>query len=163
MLETLSSLTELSLIETEIPDELPDHISRGEFGKGITAIYLRRVRYTFAKVASMILSLPDLKELSIVNCEDKVERPLPTYSVTPQRGPLNSLTLLGYVGGIGEALAKSRFTSSCLSLDVDITGVAQLLMLSSETVVELMLSGVWFLWTLRPSRDDSDRSSRLFN
>ena len=34
MLGTLSSLTELSLVKTEIPDELPGHISRGEFGKG---------------------------------------------------------------------------------------------------------------------------------
>jgi hypothetical protein len=82
------------------------------------------------------------------------------YSVTPQRRPLDSLELLGYVGGIGEALAKSRFISTHLSLDVDIAGVEQLLMLSSEAVVELILRGVWFLWILRPSRDDGDRSSR---
>jgi hypothetical protein len=40
MLGTLSSLTALSMYATEIPDELPGHISRGEFGKGITALYL---------------------------------------------------------------------------------------------------------------------------
>jgi hypothetical protein len=109
----------------------------------------------------MILSLPDLKELSVEECPDTMEGPLPTYSVTPQRGPLDSLELHGEVVGIGEALAKSRFISSRLSLDVDITGVEQLLMLSSEIVVELELHGVWFLRILRPSRDDSDRSSRF--
>jgi hypothetical protein len=141
MLETLNSLTELSLKETDIPDELPGHISHEEFGKGITTLYLRPTYCTLATMTSMILSLPDLKELSIV-CDDPPEEPFLADSVTPQREPLDSLELLGYVGGIGEALAKFRFISSRLSLDVDITGVEQLLMLSSETVVELELHGV---------------------
>jgi hypothetical protein len=136
MLETLSSLTELSLEETEIPDELPGHISRGEFGKGITALYLHHTYCTLATMTSMILSLPDLKELT-VDCEDTPEEPPLTDSVTSQRGPLDSLELHGYVGGIGQALAESRLTSSRLTLDTDITGVEQLLMLSSEIVVEL--------------------------
>jgi hypothetical protein len=128
-------------IRNEIPDELPGHISRGAFGKGITALYLRCAYCTLATMTSMILSLPDLQELSI-ECQDMAEEPLPTYSVTPQREPLDSLELLGYVGGLGEVLARSRFVSSCLSLDVDITGVGQLLMLSSEIVVELEFHGV---------------------
>jgi len=36
MLGNLSSLTKSSLCLTDIPDELSGHISRGEFGKGIT-------------------------------------------------------------------------------------------------------------------------------
>ena len=92
----------------------------------------------------MILSLPDLKELSIEDYSATLEQPLPTYSVIPQGEPLNSLELHGNVGGIGEVLAKSRFTSSRLSLDVWIPNVEQLLILSSETVVELKLYGVWF-------------------
>jgi hypothetical protein len=121
MLGTLSSLTTLSIYATEIPDELPGHISRGEFGKGITVLYLRYPHCTLATMTSMILSLPDLKELSVQEeCRFTSEEPLPTYSVTPQRRPLDSLELHGYVGGIGEALAKSRFISSRLSLDVDI-------------------------------------------
>jgi hypothetical protein len=162
MLETLSSLTELSLDRTDIPDELPGHISRGEFGKGITTLYLHYTYCTLVTMASMILSLPDLKELN-VECRDAPGGPPLTYSVTPQRQPLDSLELHGYMGGIGEALAKSRFISNRLSLDTDITGAEQLLMLSSETVVELELHGMWFLWILRPSRDDSHRSSRLLN
>jgi hypothetical protein len=161
MLGTLSSLTTLSIYAAEIPDELPGHISCGEFGKGIAVLYLCYPYCTLATMVSMILSLPNLKELS-VQCGVMPEEPPLTYSVTPQRGPLDSLELHGYVGGIGEALAKSRFISSRLTLEVDITEVEQLLMLSSETVVELKLRGVWFLWILRPTRDDSDRSPRLF-
>jgi hypothetical protein len=159
-LETLSSLTTLSMYQAKITDELSGHISRGGFGKGITALCLCYPRCTLATVTSMILSLPDLRELCIIECRFVSEEPLPAYSVTPQRRPLGSLELHGYVGGIGEALAKSRSISSRLSLCVEVTGVEQLLMVSSEAVVELILHGVWSLWTLRPSRDDSDRSSR---
>jgi hypothetical protein len=140
MLETLSSLTELSLDEIDIPDEFLDLISRGEFGKGITALYLQYTRCTCATMTSMILSFPNLKELRLEECT--VEGPLPTYSVTPQRGPLDSLELHGYGVGIGETLVRSRFISSRLCLDVEITDAEQLLMLSSETVVELELRGV---------------------
>ena len=144
MLGSLSSLTTLSLYATEIPDELPGRISRGEFGNGITVLCLRFSHYTFATMTSMILSLPNLKELCVEYCEVTPEGPFPTHSVTPQREPLNSLELHGCWGGIGEALAKSRLTSSRLSLGVGITGITQLLLVSSETVVELELRGAWF-------------------
>jgi hypothetical protein len=159
-LETLSSLTTLSMNDAKIPDELPGHISRGEFGKGITALYLHDTYCTLATVTSMILSLPDLKKLSIQDCHFMSGEPLPTDLVTPQRRPLESLELHGFVGGIAVALAESRFISSRLFSDVDISGMEQLLMLSSETVVELKLCGMWFLWILIPTRDNSDRSSR---
>jgi hypothetical protein len=162
MLGTLSSLATLSIYAAKIPDELPNHISRGAFGKGITALYLRYTYCSLATMTSMILSLPGLKELSI-ECGAAPEEPPLANSLTAQRGPLNSLELHGYLGRIGEALAKSRLTSNRLALDTDITGVEQLLILSSETVVELKLRGVWFLWILGPSRDDSDRSFRLLH
>ena len=160
MLGSLSSLTALSMYKSEIPDELPGRISRGEFGNGITALYLGFTRYTSATVISMIFSLPNLKELYIEFCNVMPEGPLPTHSVTPQRRSLNSLELHGCCSGIGEALAKSRFTSSRLCLDAHIKGAAQLLLLSSKTVVELELCSAWFLRVPRPSRDNSDRSSR---
>jgi hypothetical protein len=155
MLGTLSSLTTLSIYVAEIPGELPGHISRGAFGKGITALHICCIYCTLATMTSMVLLLSDLKEL-IVECEGEPEGPPLTDSVTPQRGPLDSLELHGCVGGIGEALAKFRFISSRLTLDLNITGVEQLLMLSSEIVVELKLRGAWSLWILRPSRDDGD-------
>jgi hypothetical protein len=162
MLGTLSSLTKLSMYATEIPDELLGHISRGEFWKGITALHIWLPICRLATVISMILSLPDLKELSVQGQIVVMGEPVQAYPVAPQTRPLNSLKLLGDVNGIGKALAKSRFISSRLSLYI-IANAEQLLMLSSETVVELKLRGVWFLWILRPSRDDSDRSSRLSN
>jgi hypothetical protein len=145
MLGTLSSLTTLSMYATVIPHGLPGYISRGEFGKRITVLYLRSPHCTLTTITSMILSLPNLKELSIEECRFLSEELLPIHSVTPQRQPLDSLELQGYVGGIGEALAKFRFISTHLSLGVDIRGVEQLLMLSSGAVVELILRGVWFL------------------
>jgi len=145
MLGSLSSLTALSILATQIPDELPGHISRGEFGKGITTLDICIPYCTFATLTSTILSLPDLEELCVGDCEAVPEGPLPTYSVTPQRGPLDFLELYGRVDGIGETLARFRFTSSHLSLDVGITDIEQLLLLSSETVVELYLCGAWSL------------------
>jgi len=156
MLESLSSLTTLSMHETEIPEELPGLISRGEFGNGITTLYLGFQCYTYATMTSMILSFPNLKELCVEFCEVAPEGPLPTHPVTPQRRPLNSLELRGWWGVAGEALTKSRLTSSRLSLDVEITGIMQLLLASSETLVELKLYGAWFLRVPRPSRDDSN-------
>jgi len=146
MLGSLSSLTALSMFATRIPDELPGRISRGEFGKRITALRLLSLHSTPAAMMSMILSLPNLKELCVEDCVVTPEESLPTYPVTPGREPLlDSLELYGCANGIGEALVKSRFTSSRLSLDADILGVAQLLLLSSRTVVELKLRGAWFL------------------
>jgi len=163
MLGSLSSLTALSMYEIEIPDEFPGHISHEEFGKGITTLDLRFLYYRLPTLTSVILSLPDLKELRVKQCKAKLDGSLPTYSVTPERGLLESLELLGHVDEIGEALTKFRFTSRRLSLDVDIPNVEQLLLLSSKTVVELRLCGVWSLWILRPSGGDNGRSSRYFN
>ena len=156
MLESLSSLTALSMDATEIPDELPGRISRGEFGNGITALHLGISSYAPATMTSMILSLPNLKELRVEHCQVIPVGPLPTHSVTPQRPPLNSLELWGWWGGVGEALAESRLTFSRLSLDAEITSVMRLLLVSSETLVELKLYGAWFLRVPRLSREDSD-------
>ena len=150
MLGSLSSLTALSMDVTKIPDELPGRISRGEFGNGIITLYLGHSPYTPATM-TMILSLPNLKELCIENCEVMPEEPIPIHPVTPQKRSLDSLGLHGYVDGVGEALAESQLTFSHLSSDVGITGIAQLLLVSSET-----LCGAWFLRVPRPSRDDSD-------
>ena len=144
MLGSFSSLTALSIYRTDIPDELSGPISRGELGKGITTLDLRYFTCMLSTLTSMILPLPDLKELYMEDCYGVPEGPLPTYSVTPQRGPLDSLELLGNAGGIGEALAQFRFTSRRLTLGMNIAGMEQLLLLSSQTVVELHLYGVWF-------------------
>ena len=162
MLGSLSSLTALSMYRIEIPDEFPGHISHGEFGKRITTLDLHSLHCRLPTLTSMIPSLPNLKELRVGYCRTTPEGPLPTYSVTPQSGPLDSLELYGRVDGIGETLAKFRFTPSHLSLDIGIKNIEQLLLLSLETVVELTLCGAWSLWITRSSRDDNDQSSRFF-
>jgi len=156
MLESLSSLTTLSIDATEIPDELPGRISRGEFGNGITALCLSLSSYTPTTMTSMILSLPNLKEVYIQDWEVMPEGPLPTHPVTPQRRPLDFLELRGWSSGVGKALAKSRLTFSRISSDIGITDIAELLLVSSETLVELNLHSAWFLRVPRPSRDGSD-------
>ena len=163
MLGSLGSLTALSMYEVDIPDELPGHISRGEFGKGIITLDLHIPYCEFATLTSIILSLPNLKELHVKHCVATPGGLLPAYSVAPQRGPLDTLELLGHVEEIIEALAKSRLTSRHLSLDVGIANMEQLLLLSLEIVVELTLCGAWSLWILRLSRNDNDPSSRCFN
>ena len=65
----------------------------------------------------MVLSLPDLKVLGINAAGFESEVPLSTHPATSQ-GALDLLQLRGYASGLGETLAKSRFTSRRLSLDV---------------------------------------------
>jgi len=144
MLGSLSSLTTLSMYGIEIPDEFPGHISRGEFGKGITTLDLYLPYCPSWTLASTILSLPDLKELCLEDFIESREIMMPNEPLSTQRGPLESLELRGDMGRIGEALAKFRFTSRRLTLRVEITGIEQLLLLSSEMIVELNLCGVWF-------------------
>jgi len=141
-LKSLGSLTELWVSRTEIPDELPGQISRGELGKGITVLRLLSTSCTLATVVSVILSLPSLEVLRIVHPRVKSRGLLQSHPVTSQRTPLDLLELRGYVGGIEKALADSGFTFRRLFLDVDLSGVEQLIMLSSETVMELALYGV---------------------
>jgi len=62
----------------------------------------------------MVLSLPNLKVLGINAAGFESEEPLSTH----RRGALDLLQLRGYLSGLGETLAKSRFTSRRLSLDV---------------------------------------------
>ena len=142
VLKNLSSLRELVIEKTDIPDELLDHISCGEFGKGITTLYLRFPPCTHATMASMILSLPNLKELRVDDNGDMSEEPLPAPSVTLQRRKLDSLYLYGDANGMAEVLAKYRFTVSYLYMRLHISGAAQFLTVSSETVVELYFCGV---------------------
>jgi len=91
---------------------------------------------------SAILSFPNLKVLCIVDPEVGSEGPLQFHRIASRRAPLDSLELRGDVGGIGKALAESGFTFRHLILDVDHSGMEQLNMPSSETLVKLTLYGV---------------------
>ena len=138
MLGSLGSLAALSMHRIKIPDEFPSHISRGEFGKWIITLDLLSLHCRLPTLVSIILSFPNLKELRIKYYWATPEGPLPTYPVTPERGPLDTLELLKHADETGEALAKSRLTSRYLSLDGDITKIEQLLLLFLDTVVEVI-------------------------
>jgi len=141
-LKSLCSLIELCVSWTDIPVELPGQISRGEIGKGITILRLHRTSCTLATTMSIVLSFPNLEVLYILDSGAGSEGPRRSRPVASQRAPLDSLKLWGNSGGIGKTLAESGFMFRRLSLDVGLSGVEQLIMLSSETVVELALHGV---------------------
>ena len=142
MLEGLSSLTVLRVTRTEIPDKLQDHISRGELGKDINTLVLFFPLCTHATVMSIILSLPNLKELAVQGSGLTSEEPLPIHPVASRGGLLDELHLHGDVDGVGETLVKSRFMSRHLNLDLSIPCAQQLIVLSAEIIVELELYGV---------------------
>ena len=155
VLKNFTSLRELIIARTEIPDELPGHISGGEFRNGITNLCLWFPRCTLATIVSMILLPPNLKELAVDNKRAVLDddEPLPTHSVMSRRKQLDLLELGGDANGIGEVLAEYRFIASRLHLQLCVPETAQLLTLSSEVVVELHLCGVWFFRIPRLSKN----------
>ena len=149
VLKGLTSLTSLWVFDTGIPDELQDRISRGELGKEITTLGFLFPLCTHATIMSLVLSLPSLKKLVVQGNGLTSEEPLPIHTATPHGGPLDRLQLRGDVSGVGETLVKSRFMSRRLIFDLSIPCAEQLIALSAETMAELQLYGVWFLWIFR--------------
>lgn len=142
VLKGLTSLTTLYVSHTEIPDGLQDHILRGELGSKITTLEFFFPVCTHATMMSIILSLPNLKNLSLQGNRLTSEEPLSIHPVASRSGPLDRLQLGGDVNGVGETLVKSRFVSRHLILDLPIPCTRQLIVLSAETVVELELYGM---------------------
>jgi hypothetical protein len=150
VLKDLTSLRSLWVFFTEIPDELRDHISRGEIGKTLDTLGFCFPRCTHTTMMSIILSLPSLKRLTVQSDGLRSEEPLSVHPITSRRGPLDWLRLQGDVNGVGETLVKYRFTSRRLILDPSIPCVERLIVLSAETMVELKLyDGVCSLWIFR--------------
>ena len=144
-LQGFCSLTTLSVYRSMIPDELLGHISRGEFGRGITALYLEYPQCELSTIISMILSLPDLRKLVAKSGGTTSSQQPSTSSVAPCRGPFDLLGLYYGANGIAEALIQSRIASRYICLGAAISSVHQLLALSSESLKVLMLEGLWFL------------------
>ena len=144
VLKGLCSLETLNVHGCAIPDKLPGQILCGEFGRGILNLSLRLPRCSsFSTAASMILSLPDLKKLSVTFNKKPPIQPLST-PIAPQRRSLDLLELYLYSNDVAEALIQAQLTSRCICLGGAISSVHRLLATSSETLVALMLEGVWF-------------------
>ena len=148
LLEGFSSLRTLWVYKTEIPSELLGHILRGEVGKGITTLHLWSPRCPLSTTASIILSLPDLENLTVGFCNTKLGGPPSTHTISPQRQQLNELELCSCSGEIADVLIQSQFSFRYLSLAIDIPGIQQLVELSSGTAVGLKFQGAQCLLLL---------------
>ena len=141
VLKGFCSLKTLETFGCAIPDELAGQISRGEFGGGITALAIRCPRCDLSTITSMILSLPDLKTVSVTLDKGFPRQPLST-SIAPQRRSLEFLRLSLYANEVAEVLIRSRFTFRTIWLGGSISGTHRLLAVSSETLVTLVLDGL---------------------
>ena len=142
VLKSLTSLTKLLMLDTEIPDEILELFSHGELGRRITVLHLRAPLCSISTVISMSLSLPNLQKLCVDDCMITSRKTPSTHAVLPRREPLNSLFLSGHVDEVVEALTNSQFTSRRLLFDFRIPNIQRLLISSSTIIRELMLVGM---------------------
>ena len=144
VLKGLRSLKTLRAYRCPTPDDLPGQISRGEFGRGITTLSLISPFCDTSTITSMILSLPELKKLTVRvdHLDSTPRRPLPTSTVS--RRSLDLLELYHLTNDVAETLIQSRFTFRYICLGGGISRVHQLLAISSRTLVALTLKGEWF-------------------
>lgn len=154
VLKGFPSLTTLLIYEFMIPDELLGQISRGEFGRGIAAVHIWYPRCALSMIMSVILSLPDLKHLSVSLKEMALGQPSSMSSVAPRR-LLDWLELWQHTSGVSEALVQSQFTSEYLCSGCNDSNAHRIIVLSSRTLVGLVLEGVQFSQVRNcRSRDD---------
>ena len=142
VLKGFCSLETLSVYRSAVPDQLVGPISRGEFGRGITALCLRHPHCDLSTITSIVFSLPNLKKLTVVFNGMGSGQPSSIPSVEPQRLPLDLLELCDDANGVAQALIQSRLASRCICLDNAISSVHRLLAVSSRALVALMFEGV---------------------
>ena len=146
VLKNFNSLTALGIYETEISDELLEQISRGELGQSIavTALCLHGLRCSLPALISIILAFPTLWELTVVDFEIMPREAPLTYPALSPRRPLDSLVVRGLANReVAETLANNQFASRSLTLDAQPRNIQKLLTLSSATIVELVLKGMY--------------------
>ena len=150
VLMNFNSLTTLLIFNTEIPDEVFERISHGELaGNRVTALYFLSMRSSL--VIPMILAFQNLQILFIYNLTVTPREPPLPLPAPLQGRQLDSLRVVQCTNGVAEALANARFESRHLTLDVQTENIQKLLVLSSATVVELMLLGVYLLYVYHRS------------
>ena len=155
VLQNFTSLTTLRAYQTELPDEMQEQISCGEFRKTITTLHLSYPRCSLSTAISLITASPNLQNLIIDSFETASREATPACRVLQQRRPLNLLQVAGCMDGVAQALVSLHFASRRLVLDVQSQNIQNLLVLSSATVVELELAGTCSLPVDHKSVDDS--------
>lgn len=146
MLKCLSKLKSLAMmLGTTIPEpeELDGSIPFGGFGQQISRLVLSSFGCATTTVMSLILSLPNLQELSFcgVKTEGEVSAPLEGS----QSKTLRFLNLHDTTTNIATALAGYRFASRQISMGAlaESLSMVQLLVPSSQILVYLELDGTY--------------------
>ena len=152
VLGNLNSLTTLEIDNTEIPDEVLEHISHGGFLNGVTTLHFWYMGSPL--VIPMILAFPNLQNLVMYKFTVTSREPLLAHPVLLQRRPLATLRVFDCVGGVVEALVNLHLASRFLILDVQTEDVQKLLVLSLMTIVELELLGACSLCVNHKSIND---------
>ena len=92
-------------------------------------------------------TLPDLARLAIENIAPTHDEPSFKPPGISQRRPLGLILLRRIPGEVSTTVVNCQLTSRSLSLAPYDKGTLQLITPSSETMVELILLGMWFLRT----------------
>ena len=148
VLKCFSRVEVLTFSDTWVPSsEVNDIISSGEFGRELTSLVLIYARSALPALRSLILSFPNLRELTIHDIMQEVEPPALLFPEQPwQREPLRSLELYWFLDDEIEFIVRCGITSRRVDLSVTGVMVEKIIARSSETMRELVLWGAWLLW-----------------
>ena len=141
VLENFSSLRTLQIFTMEIPDWMPEPVSRGGFGERITSFHVQCSQCSLSTAISMSLSFPNLQDLLINGLTTTPGEAASPYPILSPRRTLESLYVTDCEERVAEVLENARFTSRHLTLDVKTQSTQKLLVLSSLTVEKLTLFG----------------------
>ena len=148
VLKCFSRVKILTFTGSWVPSgEVNDMVSSGVFGRELTSLILIDPLSKLPALMSLILSFPNLKELTIHN----VRQAGPLASAFPgrtwQKEPLQSLQLSWLQDDEIEFIVKYGITSRRVDLYVDRWMIEKMIACSSETMSELVLWGTRLLWS----------------
>jgi len=142
VLKCFSRVKTLVILETAVTQDNPyNAVLPTEFGRGLTSLHLCSPLCTLPTLISLILSLPNLKEL-FINGGAKVESvvPIPPDAIW-RREALELLELSNVPNDVMDSIARCGITSRGLSVSAGDVAMKRVLANSSETLVELILQG----------------------
>lgn len=147
VLKCFSRVKTLTITDTMIKSSEVDNIvSSGEFGRELISLVLLTPWSTVPTLMPLILSFPNLSELTI----DSITPVEPPVSVLPEKTwkakPLQSLELAWLQGEDIEFIGSCGITSRRFELVVGDVMVEKIIAYHSKTMGELVLQGTWLLW-----------------